>query len=758
MSTNRTILPMYCLLLVTVSILWANKETQFEKALASKNYVVIDKMLKDGFKVESLALYHHPFLTAAFNGDLQMVEVFVKNNVDVNMKNDYLGTALGHAAFHGHENIINYLLQVGADPNSAGADGSTPLMNLFFSAQETSEGKRKKIAELLLANGANPNQVDQKKRTALFNAVSNFSNKNSDKIIESIELLLENGANPNIFPEDQNSILHIAIEKKIFPLVLSLIEYNGDHNIQNKNGEYPLEKLITFLSLGQKDSTLLNSVSKLVEKGSVVSTDVDKRCELLRVVENAHYTLAKTLIKSGIAVDCYGVEERSPLFVAAGALVYDSTGEQEALVSELIKSGANVNSFMNDSVHLLNAVLTNVAVSGNWHIVKILLEAGADCSVIDKNGHSMVQKLLESYDHGNECVSFIQLMEKNGFSFSDPHFKGNELLVYAGNQSVDVIKYLIEKGADVNFINERGLTPLKAMVLRNNYRGVEFLLKQDAQLSYHKDLGNEISLMKNNFDSDDPEGEKNMYKMLLLLLKNGVSPDSMGRHDSYPFVYECLKYGRVNFAKLLVKYGASVNPSSVNGKTMLYHLVKSKNSEAVEFLIDRKVPITGGDSDTTLLMFSVLNKDAAMVKLLIESGVNLNKQNNTGETALFLAAHRGYVHIANMLLDKGADYLLSTNMKWSPLMEAADRGYLPIVKLLLSKDTVSINQLSSDSFTPLMAAATNGHEELVEFLLENGAIYNMENARGETALSIARENGHKSIVNILKSYPKKRSQ
>ena len=48
-------------------------------------------------------------------------------------------------------------------------------------------------------------------------------------------------------------------------------------------------------------------------------------------------------------------------------------------------------------------------------------------------------------------------------------------------------------------------------------------------------------------------------------------------------------------------------------------------------------------------------------------------------------------------------------------------------------------------------ASSKGHLEIVQYLIKNGALIDAKSRDGETALDIARENGHRDIVEYLES-------
>jgi ankyrin repeat protein len=91
-------------------------------------------------------------------------------------------TALGLASFFGHQQLVQYLLQAGADPNIAAnnAIGVYPIHSACAVSNYA-------IAEILLENGANPNVKQQKDITPLHSAAHNGQ-------LELARLLLKHGA------------------------------------------------------------------------------------------------------------------------------------------------------------------------------------------------------------------------------------------------------------------------------------------------------------------------------------------------------------------------------------------------------------------------------------------------------------------------------------------------------------------------------------------------------------------------------------
>ena len=90
---------------------------------------------------------------------------------------------------------------------------------------------------------------------------------------------------------------------------------------------------------------------------------------------------------------------------------------------------------------------------------------------------------------------------------------------------------------------------------------------------------------------------------------------------------------------------------------------------------------------TTPLHESVRNSRKEIVELLIAEGVNVNARDGSGETALYQAAHRGYLKLCKLLINNGADLNISTSkitMGHSPLYFAIRNRHADVAELLIT--------------------------------------------------------------------------
>jgi len=87
-------------------------------------------------------------LKAAGDGDLAAVEAALAKGADINARGEYGDSALNITAQRGHKELVQRLLDLGANVDNVGGADLTPLMNAAFAGNIA-------IVNMLLAKGAN---------------------------------------------------------------------------------------------------------------------------------------------------------------------------------------------------------------------------------------------------------------------------------------------------------------------------------------------------------------------------------------------------------------------------------------------------------------------------------------------------------------------------------------------------------------------------------------------------------------------------
>ena len=135
----------------------------------------------------------------------------------------------------------------------------------------------------------------------------------------------------------------------------------------------------------------------------------------------------------------------------------------------------------------------------------------------------------------------------------------------------------------------------------------------------------------------------------------------------------------------------------------------------------------------------------------------INKQPNTlsfkekwfSIAGFYNAAKAGDEETVRRLLAQGVEPDLKNPRNVSPLWIAASYGNLAIVEILLDTQAVDINSRCKFGRPPMFWAAAGGYEHVVRLLLERKANPNFADEDGQTPLSIAKQNGHYKVVDML---------
>ena len=156
----------------------------------------------------------------------------------------------------------------------------------------------------------------------------------------------------------------------------------------------------------------------------------------------------------------------------------------------------------------------------------------------------------------------------------------------------------------------------------------------------------------------------------------------------------------------------------------------------------------GKHGDTLLMQAAAVGSPEA-VRLLLESGPDVNARNGFDNTALIMAANQP--EKARMLVAKGADVNAQTKQGRTPLMLAATcDGCVNTVRLLISQGA-NVKAKDAQGDTALGLAADANDTETMRLLLANGADAATVDGGGVTPLFSAASNCNLDAVRMLLS-------
>jgi ankyrin repeat protein len=350
--------------------------------------------------------------------------------------------------------------------------------------------------------------------------------------------------------------------------------------------------------------------------------------------------------------------------------------------------------------------------AGNWEKVKDLIKQEAirnakykqelsllDCAIAEKIEYfyacPSVEIILAKESGRLEIVQI--LIEQYGFDVNEKtqDTESTPLHFASWEGYADIIKYLIEKGAEVNAKNRMGQTPLYCATVLRKINAIRCLIEKGANISLKTNDGKTaLDLVKIPNNSPQPQS---------IVIKGKIIKRAVRRNNSK------------DIAKLLEETQAKYNEELL------------KAAEA-------------GDWDK--------------VKELVDKGADVNARiqdrDRIGNAPLHFAAEKGNLEIVEYLLDHGAN--VNPRNEWTgfePLHFAVDNKHTEIVKVLVDHNADMQAVDYSGWYNPLHHAARNGFMEAVQYMVEKGADINVKTHGGQTPLDIAKQHHHQEIVEFL---------
>ena len=439
-----------------------------------------------------------------------------------------------------------------------------------------------------------------------------------------------------------------------------------------------------------------------------------------------------------------------------------------AVCQVLIDAGADIETKDEDGRSPLHVASSY----GNLGIVRMLGKAGADVSVRSKGGSTTLH--FAAHQGHTETVHYLAGLKDVDVNHSG--VDGYTALHFAVQQQFpDVVKVLIDAGADIEAKADRGSSPLLKASSTGQLRVVKMLIEAGAGVGVMNNDG-KTCLM---FAADAGHTETVRYLVDLPQVEVNQADRSDGATalhfacQKYPDVAQVLidagadietkdylEYspllkastsGALDVVKVLVRSGAEMCEADHAGDPCLILAAYHGHIETVRTLLC--MPEVGIDNPGacgfTALHHAARQGHADVLQALLDAGADIEAKNVEGRSALLVASIAGEAKSVKLLVEAGAGVCVTENNGLTCLTIASHFGHTETVRYLVGLKEVDVNHAANSGCTALHLAAYQRLPDVVKLLLEHGADKSLCNEGEETALDNAAAGGCRECCRLL---------
>ncbi|KAL7303274.1 hypothetical protein TKK_0004468 [Trichogramma kaykai] len=707
-------------------------ETPLHLALAQGHKKVIERLLRTKLDLTlannagQTAL--HLFSEKLHDDELtRLYQSIVEDNdrpIRVNAQDELGNTPLHLTLARGHRYLSRMLLERGADPDLANAEGQT-VLHVICKRQPC--GDDEDLVEMLF------------------------------RICAELDRPLRVDAQDN----RGNGPLHLALEHGNERLVQILLDRCANPNLANKAGETPLH------AIGRWSACSDDFVERFFE--------LSKRKHWL-VEENPRDQWGNTPLHLAL---CYGKRKAAVLLLRRGNHPYLANGEgltplhlicangyDDDLLKVFLKICDELGTKTSQPVRVdprdrdgntpLHLVLKYDGVWGVKKLTQLLLDRGADPSAANNDGSTPLHYICRTYRHNDLLEIFLMIVdEKNRLLHIDARDKWGDtplnLALRCGNTTE--AKLLLLRGADPTAVDSRGSTPLHS-ICRSDYD------RSDA-LELMFDIYERTYNRTPEVNTRDREGnlalnlalERGNASIAELLIRKGADPSLANTQGRTTALHAICRERR--YLDLLGAFDRSVvrlvcaDPRDEAGNAPLHLAVLDANDLAAEWLLrngaDPNLANEAGETPLHVVCKQEQCHAGGLARMFfrvcrrVGREVLVDVRDEGGDAPLHLALRHENQEVAELLLRGGADSTRPDSEGSYPLHSICKRFYGEgLIKLLFEIDrAVQVDARDKDGSTPLHLAVFHEKTTMVELLLRRGADPSIANAKGRTALHIA---------------------
>eukprot|EP01038_Epipyxis_sp_PR26KG_P005334 gene5334-7401_t len=649
-----------------------------------------------------------PLHIACQCGNIAQVKFLVESGANVNAlrKDGYL--PIHEAAIKGYVHILEYLI-------SAGASLKFPILSTGNTALHLAcEIDNQEVVRFLVQNGAPVNLSNKRGRLPLHLACMLHFN------VETALLLIDQATDINALDNQACSPLYYAAKFGSVSLVqhlLTLPEIQLSHiSIEGLNA----------LHIALRNNHV-DIAELLIAHGADVNiTDKDGISPLVAAIECNFTSLVPKIIEAGAKLD-------QVTHIGHAALVVAVQHKNLAVIDLLLTLDTDVN--IADDYGCTSTWIA--AKEGFMEILQLLIRFNADINIADDDGYTPLHVASKL---GNVNVMLLLLSAGADVNIADNENGYTALYLSVKNNHIEATQLLLEYSADINKPDTNGVTPLLASIecgfidlsiILINHSAIT-LSQEDSPWFldplYMAALNNQVDIIKmilfhkgSSFNYDKSDDKNNNLLMVA------------SRRSSIELFRILIRHQPLAFL---------LNRSNAEGNTVLHLACIDDNEDAVNELVNvfetessKLILNCFNIIGETPLLISVRKGSLAIVDILLKAGSDVNLANPNGLSPLILAIKsNNLIIVERLLVDSNIDVDQQDDHGCTALWIASKFGHFAVLNRLLAANA-DLNKSENNGITPIIIAFKNFKSDVVSVLIQHDAIiipFNEQNTRKQT--------------------------
>jgi len=391
--------------------------------------------------------------------------------------------------------------------------------------------------------------------------------------------------------------------------------------------------------------------------------------------------------------------------------------------------------------------------------INLLLKRGAHTDVLNNEGISPLDFLcfdkelgirkeeINIYNSSRHENYVPYLVQKDTFlsNTSNKTYKYTPLHLACYNNNLDMIRFLLEKGLNINASDCNLNTPFHILCKK----GYSAILKElfEMKLDINVNAQNVIGKTGMHYACQNQD-----VVTIKLLLEHNVNLGLVDSHGNNPLHIAC-SVNNHEIIDLILNHILSEYCNEPNEPNES-QLEQQPNIKKEPINNEMEIINCFNNNHETPIFLALQNGDIKIVNRLLHlHNINISFEDKENEnTLLHLACEKEIVSVAQNLLWLSVDPNIQNKHGNTPLHIACQKSSLDLINVLLNFKNLDVNIKNNDLETPIHIACNNKSEDLCLFLLDRKAKLDIEDNSGHTAFFIACKQGLTKVVKkMLKS-------